>query len=252
MPSHPEPRTAAALVIGNELLTGKVEDVNVSALAQALFPIGIRLRRVIFCPDEVEIIRQDLDHLRRNHDLVFTSGGVGPTHDDVTVEAVAAAFGRPLVTSPEIRQLLEEFFGDRLTESYLRMAQVPEGTQLVTSPKNRWPTVRVENVFILPGLPEIFRRKLPLLQEHLDIGHRFVSKAVDTRLDEGALAPLLRRLTVEHPEVSIGSYPRWGEGPVRVRITFDATDEALVDRALAAFSTAIGEEALVTEGETES
>jgi molybdenum cofactor synthesis domain-containing protein len=251
MPTHPEPRTAAALVIGNELLTGKVEDVNVSALAQALFPIGIRLRRVIFCPDEVETIRQDLDHLRRHHDLVFTSGGVGPTHDDVTVEAVAAAFGRPLVTSEEIRRLLEEVFGDRLTKSYLRMAQVPEGTRLVTSPRHRWPTVRVENVFILPGLPEIFRRKLPLIQEHLDIGHRFVSKAVGTRRDEGELAPLLGRLATEHPEVSIGSYPRWGDGPVRVRVTFDATEEESVDRALLAFRSAIGEEDLIPEGESE-
>ena len=240
-------RTAAALVIGNELLTGKVQDVNVAALAQELFGIGVRLQRVVFCPDEIETIGRDLNDLRSRFELVFTSGGVGPTHDDVTMSAVAQALDRPLVTSQAILDLLQTFFGDRLSEPHRRMALVPEGTELVTSPRHRWPAVRVENVFILPGLPEIFQRKLPLLREHLDTGVTFVSRSVRTGSDEGALAPLLERLDSEFPEVSIGSYPRWGEGPVRVVVTFDGISTETVERAAEALRTALPKDLLVEE-----
>lgn len=151
-------RTAAALIIGNELLAGKIQDANVAVLARDLFDLGISLRRVIFCPDEIEVIAEDLNALRHSHDYVFTSGGVGPTHDDVTVAAIAKAFGQRLVRSEPIEALLRDYFGERCSERHLRMAEVPERAKLVTAARNPWPAVRVENVFILPGLPEIFRQ----------------------------------------------------------------------------------------------
>lgn len=243
------PRTAAALVIGNELLTGKVQDANVAALARELFSLGISLRRVIFCRDEVDVIVRDLNDLRRRHDFVFTSGGVGPTHDDVTLEAVAEAFGQRLERSPEIEALLEEFFGDRLTSHHLRMADVPTGATLVTTAQGRWPAVRVDNVYVMPGLPEVFRRKLPIIREELRGGTPFVSRSVGTASDEGSIAPLLATLSDQHPDISIGSYPRWDDGPVRVRVTFDGRDSLQVDHAVAALLSALPPEEIVDQGQ---
>ncbi len=190
----------------------------------------------------------DLDALRHGHDYVFTSGGVGPTHDDVTIAAVARAFGRPVVSSPEIEELLREYLGERLTEGHLRMAEVPEGALLLHGSRGRWPTVRMDNVFILPGLPEVFRRKLGMLREHLVGGPPFISRAVHTASDEGEIAPLLERLVRDHPSVAIGSYPRWGDGPVRVAVTFDGPDRAAVDRAVEAFHQALPTDQIVDPG----
>ncbi len=241
------PRTAAALVIGNELLTGKVQDENVAALAKVLFELGIVLERVVICRDRVETIVSDLDALRREHDFVFTSGGVGPTHDDVTMAAVARAFESPLSRSPEIESLLREYFGDRLSEGHLRMALVPRGAALVAAAGARWPTIRMGNVFVLPGMPEIFRRKLVILREHLCGATPFVSRAVHTSSDEGEIAPLLEQLCRQHPTVAIGSYPRWGDGPVRVAVTFDGRDHGAVDRAVEALHEALPADQIVEQ-----
>lgn len=231
-------RTAAALVIGNELLTGKIQDANVATLARLLFQLGIALRRVVFCSDEVEVIAEDLDRLRRGHDLVFTSGGVGPTHDDVTLAAVTRAFGRPLVRSPVLEGLLRGYFGERTSAAVLRMADIPEGAELITG-SGRWPVLLVDNVFVLPGLPEVFRRKLPILREHLAGDRPFVSRRLGSRQEEPDLAELLDRLHREHPEVDIGSYPRWGSGEVRVVLTLDGRDEERVDVAFRALVAAL-------------
>ncbi len=233
------PRTAAALVLGNELLTGKVQDQNLTGLAGMLFEIGIELRRAVFCPDEEETIVAELAGLSRDHDWVFTSGGVGPTHDDVTMAAVGRTFSRPMERSPEIEELLREYFGDDLQAHHLRMADLPQGAVLVTSPRVRWPTVRVANVFILPGQPEIFRSKLAILSEHLGGATPFVSRAVRTSSEEGQIAPLLEEICREHPTVSIGSYPQWGDAPARVVVSVDGRDRAAVDRAVEALHTAL-------------
>ena len=245
-----ETRTAAALIIGNELLTGKIQDANTAVLAKELFGLGIALRRVVFCPDEVDVISRDLDVLSKAHDYVFTSGGVGPTHDDVTTEAVGRAFGRRLVRSMEIEDLLRDFFGERCTPRHLRMAEVPEGAQLVKASGGRWPAVRVENVFILPGLPEIFRRKLPILREHLGGDTAFHSRAVATRCDEGDLAALLEQIEESFPDVSLGSYPRWGDDRVRVVVTFDGRFPETIESAMAAFIEALPQDQIVEERET--
>ena len=238
-------RTAAALVIGNELLTGKTQDTNVPVLARELFELGVSLRRVVMCPDEIETIVGDLDNLRRSYDFVVTSGGVGPTHDDVTMTAVARAFGQRLVRAPQIAALLREFYGDRLTPHHLLMADVPEGADLITISGSPWPTVRIENVFVLPGLPGVFRKKMAVLREVLGSDCPFVSRAVGTRSDEGDLAELLEQLSHEHPEVAIGSYPRWGDDPVQVLVTFDGRADELVDHAVAALLAALPPDQIV-------
>ncbi|MBW2225123.1 MAG: hypothetical protein JRF54_13095 [Deltaproteobacteria bacterium] len=120
-------RTAAALIIGNEILSGKIADTNTTLLARALFDLAIELRRVLVCPDEISTISKDLSDLRASHDLVFTSGGVGPTHDDVTIDGVAASFGRPVVRSVAVEKMIRQYHGDRTTEAHLRMANMPQG-----------------------------------------------------------------------------------------------------------------------------
>jgi len=181
-------------MVGNEILTGKIEDTNTRYLARRLFELGIALRQVVVCPDELDIIVRELNHLRAAHDMVFTSGGVGPTHDDITIDAVAAAFGRPVVESPEIAAMIRAHFGDIVTPAHLRMANMPEGAELVRNAKSGWPTVLCENVYILPGVPEIFERKLDALRERLDEGQRFFNQTVYTHCDEGEIAALLTEL----------------------------------------------------------
>ena len=225
-------RTAAALIIGNEILTGKIQETNMRELATELFKLGISLERVVICRDDVNTIASDLDLLRRGHDLVFTTGGVGPTHDDVTHRAVAQSFGVRLVRSQELESLIKGALGDRCTEGHLLMADVPEGAQLISSKEVRWPTVLIDNVFVLPGLPKVFRLKLPGLRELLRGEESpFLSRAVYTMCDEGELAQPMARVAELHSDVSIGSYPVTDRVDYRVKLTIDGTDLASIERA---------------------
>ncbi|MCH9649160.1 MAG: competence/damage-inducible protein A [Deltaproteobacteria bacterium] len=237
-------RTAAALIIGNEVLTGKVQERNLAALAKVLFGVGMTLRRVVICPDEEEGIADDLNALRASHDVVFTSGGIGPTHDDVTIAAVARAFGRPQVRSPQLEDLLRNHFGGRLTERHLRMADLPEGFRLLGDEPGRWPAVIVDNVYVLPGLPEVFLMKLPLIRRSLETGSTFVSRAVYTHCDEGEIADLLEHLAVDHPRVGIGSYPVWEGRGYSLKLTFDGREQSEVDAAAEALLAALPAESL--------
>jgi len=228
------PRTAAALVIGDELLSGKIQDENVVFLGRELFALGVRLRRVVMCPDDVEQIARDVRELSAAHDLVFTSGGVGPTHDDVTMAALAAAFGRRLVRSPEVEAMLRSFYGERITDGHLRMATMPEGATLVRSAAIPWPIFVVDNVYVFPGVPELFRLKFPALRDRLGSGTAFVTREIYTRSDEGEIAVALGEVQRAHPDVAIGSYPRWRDTERRVKLTFDGTSVDAIDRAVAA------------------
>ncbi len=240
-------RRAAALVIGNEILTGKVVEANVELLAKSLFALGIRLDRVVVCRDDERVIAEELTSMRARYDLVFTSGGVGPTHDDVTVPAVARAFGVRLRRDPELEQRIRDHFRERTTEGHLRMADVPEGGELLTSGRVQWPVLQVANVFVMPGVPEIFRRKLEVIRERLGAGAPFVSAALYTRCDEGEIAALLAQLERDH-HVLVGSYPRFDDADYSVKITFDASDPALVEAALDACVAAL-DPALVVRAE---
>lgn len=231
-------------MVGNEILTGKIEDTNTRYLARVLFELGVALRQVVICPDETDIIVRELNALRARHDMVFTSGGVGPTHDDITIDAVAAAFGRPVVESPEIAAMIRSHFGDIVTPAHLRMANMPEGSELVRSARSGWPTVVCENVYILPGVPEIFERKLDALRERLDEGQRFFNHTVYTHCDEGEIAELLTTLTFAHPAVTIGSYLVLSDPTYRVRVTFDSVDALASQVAADAFTAALPVEKL--------
>lgn len=227
--------SAAAVIIGNELLSGKVEEMNLPELARLLRRLGIRLTRVVMVADDAQIIADEVRGLAASHDWVFTSGGVGPTHDDVTIEGVARAFGVTVVSSPELEGMLRAHYQDRCTAGHLRMALVPEGATLESSADLRWPTVRLRNVFCLPGIPEVFRMKLPVVAALLAGGQAFVSASVYTRMDEGDLKPLLDRVVAEFPDVEVGSYPKWTHPDYRTKLTFDGQDAARVGAARDAF-----------------
>src|SRR5689334_12761079 len=187
------PPRAAILLIGNELLSGKVEDENARYLTRELRELGVTLARVEVIPDVADEISETVRALSERYDLVFTSGGVGPTHDDVTLPAVAAAFGMDVARNPELEALLRAGAGERLHERDLRMADVPTGARLEYGPRGpgaSWPVVVVRNVWILPGVPKIFRRKFETIRELFRTAP-IHARAVYSREGEGPIAAIL-------------------------------------------------------------
>ncbi len=243
----PEPaRTAAALLIGNELLSGKIHEGNLVNLARTLRALGVKLCRAVMVPDEMDVIAKEVRALSDAHDVVFTSGGVGPTHDDITIEAIALGFGVRAVVHPEFEALLHAVYGAKMTEGHLRMALVPEGAELVRHEETRWPTVLMRNVWILPGVPEAFRMKLAVVRARVHGATRFVTREIFTNIDEPDLKPLLDRVVASHPDVDIGSYPKWFDSRYKTKVTFDATDEGKVEAAVRDFLS------LLPEGEPQA
>jgi molybdenum cofactor synthesis domain-containing protein len=228
-------KSAAVLVIGNELLSGKVEEANVPILARTLRELGVDLRRVVMIQDDIATIAREVKELASTHDWLFTSGGVGPTHDDVTIEAVALAFGVPVVTSPVMEKMLRDHYRERVTDGHLRMALIPEGAALEVTGEIRWPTVRIENTWVMPGIPEVFRMKLPVIAARVGQARAYLSRAVYTKMDEGDLKPLLDAVVAAYPDVEVGSYPKWMDPSYKTKLTFDGRDESRVLAARDAF-----------------
>jgi molybdenum cofactor synthesis domain-containing protein len=226
---------ASVLLIGNELLTGKIQDENLGFFAKELFALGVVLERARVVRDDVGSIVSDLRELVRVSDVVFTTGGVGPTHDDVTIEALAAFAERPLVRSAAIEELLARYFGNELGEAHLRLTRVPAGSELLNGPEAAWPVLRLDNVYAFPGVPAAVRRSWPLVRDRLGGATAFVAIAIFLTLDEFAIAKALDEVTAAHPDVAIGSYPRWGDPTYRTKVTFDGKERDAIDRALAAF-----------------
>jgi molybdenum cofactor synthesis domain-containing protein len=231
MRDHDSPRTAAALIIGNELLSGKVDEANLGVLARALRSIGIVLSRVVMVADDVAVIAGEVGALSASHDWLFTSGGVGPTHDDVTIDAVAQAFGVDVVSDPGLESMIRGHYASRVTPGHLRMALIPRGAALEALPEVPWPTVRMRNTWVMPGVPEAFRMKIPVVLARLAGAPAFVSHAVYTKMDEGDLKPLLDSVVTAFPDVEVGSYPKWNDPTYRTKLTFDGREDA---RAVAA------------------
>lgn len=223
----PSPDAAAILLVGNELLSGRVEDANLPFLARELWACGVRVRGVEIVRDDVDVIAEAVRRLSSRHDLLFTTGGIGPTHDDVTVAGVAAAFGVPVVRHPDLEARLRAHFRERLNASHLRMAEVPEGADLVGGASS-WPTIHIRNTYVLPGVPEILRRKFSDLRERF-AGRGFHRHMLGLAADEATLAPLLETVCTEYPGLEVGSYPE----SHRVLVTLESTDHELLARAAA-------------------
>lgn len=236
--------SACALIIGDELLSGRIADQNIAPLAKTLRAIGVTLRTVAVVADEVDVISSEILRLRALGDMVFTSGGVGPTHDDVSVLGVAQALGRPVVESEELVELLAGFYGQRFTPAHRLMARVPEGAELIRSEDVRWPAIVCENVWMMPGVPELFRAKLLGVRAHLCGPGPFFAAEVLARVDEVDLLPQLTAIVSRYPDVHVGSYPRWFDPLCKTRITFDGKNEESVQRAARDFRSLAGDSAL--------
>ncbi|MDP3276993.1 MAG: competence/damage-inducible protein A [Deltaproteobacteria bacterium] len=241
-------RTAAALIIGDEILTGKIQDTNSFHLAQTLRTLAISLRHVQVVPDDPEAIRGLVSSLRGSHDFVFTSGGVGPTHDDVTIASIAQSLGRQIVRDPVLEANIRAHYGPRCTDDHLRMAAVVEGTTLHFGSDRtvRWPLMVLGNILILPGVPQLFRQSLDLVAALLrDCARPFVCESVFCNGDEPSLRPYIDRIVADFPDLSLGSYPRYFDADYTVKITFDGNDPAQIRRARDAFVHSLPPERLV-------
>jgi molybdenum cofactor synthesis domain-containing protein len=226
--------TAAILIIGEEILSGMVEDQNARFLVGELRALGVSVRRIEVLPDVPADISEAVRALSGRYDHLFTSGGVGPTHDDVTLPAIAAAFDMRLSRRQELCQLIQRSLGADFTERDLRMADIPEGATLLYGDPpdhSRWPVVCVRNVFVLPGVPQIFRRKFEVLRETLRARPIF-SRALFSSESEGHIAGALDAVVAEFPSVTVGSYPHIDAPDHKVKITVDGRDATAVEQAL--------------------
>ena len=232
--------TAAVLLIGNEILSGRTKDANLNYLATELNAIGVRLLEARVVPDVPEAIIKAVNELRAAYDYVFTTGGIGPTHDDITSECVAKAFGVPLIKDPRAVRLLTNHYGEaNLTEARLRMAHVPEGATLVENPVSTAPGFQVGNVFVLAGVPSVCRAMFDGLKGRLKTGDKVLSVTVSGYIGEGIIAKGLGQLQERHPQLEIGSYPFFRQSRFGASFVLRGTDEAALKNAAVELRTLI-------------
>ncbi|MEW9854229.1 competence/damage-inducible protein A [Novosphingobium sp. M1R2S20] len=218
--------TAALVVIGDEILSGRTHDKNIAQVAAWLGVQGIRLAEVRVVPDVKEAIVEAVNALRVRNDYLFTTGGIGPTHDDITVDAVAAALGVPVIVHPEARTILEEYYQTRggLNEARLRMARVPEGADLIPNRYTGAPGIRYDNLFLMAGVPQITAGMLDALTGTLVGGAPVLTETIGCWVAESEVADLLRQTEKAHAGVQIGSYPFWREGRNGANFVIRSTD----------------------------
>ena len=218
--------TAALVVIGDEILSGRTHDRNIAQVASWLQVQGIRLMEVRVVPDVEERIAEAVNALRNSHDYLFTTGGIGPTHDDITVDAVAKALGLPVVVHPEARRILEDYYSTRggITEARLRMARVPRDAELIPNRMSGAPGIRIGNVFLMAGVPHITAQMLDALTGTLEGGAPLLSETIGCWVPDSEVADLLREIEQAHADCQIGSYPFFREGKVGANFVIRSTD----------------------------
>ena len=232
--SAPKLVTACVLVIGNEILSGRTVDANLPWLARRLNQIGIELKEARIIADDEEVIVRTLNEVRTRFDYVFTTGGIGPTHDDITAASVAKAFGVKLIEHPEALARLRGQYADPtdLNPMRRRMAHVPEGATLIDNPVSRAPGFRIGNVHVMAGVPAIMQAMFDGVAARLQGGDLVLSRTVTAALPEGKLAEGLAQIQDRYAELSIGSYPHFRKGQLGVSIVLRGTDAGRLARAL--------------------
>jgi molybdopterin-biosynthesis enzyme MoeA-like protein len=230
-----EPRiwTAALVIIGDEILSGRTQDANLAYLGKWLNLQGIRLAEARVVPDQMGPIIDAVNACRAAHDYVFTTGGIGPTHDDISVDAVAAALGVPVVLHPKAEAILRQYYGDRITEARLRMARVPEGAELIDNPVSGAPGIRIGSIFMMAGVPKITQGMLAGLNGKLEGGLPVLDRTVGAWVAESSVSDILIAVEREKPGIQIGSYPFWREGRVGANFVVKSPDKAALDDAAA-------------------
>lgn len=240
---------AALIVVGDEILSGRTQDKNIAQVASWLGVQGIRLAEVRVVPDVTEAIVEAVNALRARNDYLFTTGGIGPTHDDITVDAVAQALGVGVVIHPEARAILERYYETRggLNEARLRMARVPDGAELIPNRMSGAPGIQIGNVYMMAGVPSITAGMLDALTGTLEGGLPLLSQTIGCWVQESEIATLLGETERVHEGCQIGSYPFFREGRVGANFVVRSTDAAMLDtcvEALVAGLRALGREAV--------
>ncbi len=226
--------TAAMLVIGDEILSGRTKDRNIGFVADYLTALGIDLEEVRIVPDVQERIVEAVNALRKRYTYVFTSGGIGPTHDDITADAIARAFGVPCDFHPEALALLTKTYEERkmeFTDARMRMARTPVGATLIDNPVSIAPGFRVENVHVMAGVPKIMQAMMDSIGPTLKTGIRMMSETIDCKLGEGTIGGPLEQIQKDHPDTMIGSYPRFFDGAYSTQIVIRSRDEKAIAAA---------------------
>jgi len=221
--------TAGLVIIGDEILSGRTQDANLAYLAKWLGVQGIRLKEVRVVADEMDAIGAAVTALSSAHDYCFTTGGIGPTHDDITVDAIAAALGLRVVVHPDAEAILAGYYGDKLNDARLRMARTPEGAALIHNPRTKAPGIRIGNISIMAGVPIITQGMLAALDGQLRGGKPVLSRTVGAWTQESAAAATLLAVETAHPGVQIGSYPFWREGKTGANFVLRSTSVAQLD-----------------------
>ena len=235
--------TAALLVVGDEILSGRTHDKNIAQVASWLQVQGIRLTEVRVVPDVEGRIAEAVNALRASYDYLFTTGGIGPTHDDITVDAVAAALGVPVVVHPRARAILEDYYTDKggLNEARLRMARVPQGADLIENRISGAPGIRIGNIIMMAGVPMICAQMLDALTGTLEGGAPLITQTVGGWIQESHVADLLRRVEKANPECQIGSYPFFRDGRTGANFVVRSTKREALDACIAELSAGLEE-----------
>jgi len=222
--------TAGILIIGNEILSGKVQDANSPYLCRELRTLGVEVKRIGVIPDDVDVIAVEAASFADAYDIVITTGGVGPTHDDVTVEGIAKGLGRAVVTHPDLERVLQQLYPGNVNDARRRLALVPDGAELFGQPDLLFPVVIANNIYIFPGVPEIVRQKFESIRERFRDSPFFLRQVFVT-VGEGAIAEHLNAVVRQYPDLLLGSYPTLNSTDYRVRLTLESKDRALLDKA---------------------
>ena len=224
-------KTAGIIIIGNEVLSGKTQDINSTFLCGELRLLGVDVQRVTVIPDDLELIGRTAARFSAKWDLVFTTGGVGPTHDDVTIEGIAHGFGVPAVIHPQLQRRLSRRYGTDLNEARLRMATVPEGAELLAAGAMFAPVVRMNNVYIFAGVPRILQDRFNAIKERFREAPYHLKNIYITD-GEGAIAGTLNDLLERFPEIMLGSYPVLDNPEYKVKVTVESKSGEYLDEAV--------------------
>jgi FAD synthetase len=227
-------KTAGIVIIGNEVLSGKTQDINSHFFCTELRQLGVDVQKISTISDEIELIGQEVAAFSKRFDWVFTSGGVGPTHDDVTIEGIAHGFGLKVVRHPDIERRMRQRLGTDVNEARLRMANVPEGAELLATEALFAPVVKIHNVFIFPGIPKILQERFHAIKERFRDKPYFL-KVVYVKQGEGVIASIMNDLLLNYPQLLLGSYPVLDTADYKVKVTLESKDSVYLDRALQSF-----------------
>lgn len=224
-------KTACILIIGNEILSGKVRDINSDFLISELRSLGVSLQRVCIIPDDIRVIGEEVLFFSKHYDYVFTCGGIGPTHDDLTIEAISKSFRVPLKLDHSILELLRKKYGDSFNNFVLKMALVPEGSELIYSEFDSLPTILFKNIVILPGIPSLMKKKFLAIKERFRCSS-FLYKKIFLTANESSIAESLTAISLKYPEVPIGSYPIVDNPEFKVIVSLESKSEEKLNLAL--------------------